>query len=585
MILQALCELAVRLRAEGELGDPDFPPRRVDVILTVDDSGALLGQARPDDAPSHPCPPEPPRTGDLKPGFLVSTAEWVLGVEKTTTTRPGQARVYSEAFRKRVYEAAITTCDPGLMAVSRFLAQIDVRRPQVVAGGSLRGSEVVGFTLYSDNGTLVHRRRAVVQYWKSQRAQERSGGQEDRKRCLVTGTWGALARTHGCVLPVALGETNRPKLVSFKQPSFWSFGLEQGQNAPTIKETEQDYLSALNHMLAKREPDGFRSGVRIGPRTAVLFWTRQRGDVAEVLRDLLDPAAETADDGIFVATAPWRGLPPAPGDEDNGFCALSLGQEKTRLVVRDWFEETTAAVKRNVGRYFEDLRIGERVPVRIPLREMVEAVAGPDGSGIPPGMASDLFACAVRGRPFPRLLIAAALRRLRLPPSKKSRLDDEKALQLRCAAIKATLIRLHAHDPNPLEVTVSLDEQNTQVPYLLGRLFAAVERLQQDALGSVNTTIRDRYFQAASSTPALVFGRLLGLSMHHAAKAQNRRAEKAKGRIMDALPSTSPFPATLGLEDQGLFAVGYYHQREAFFRKAPDGAAAGAGGTQNKETT
>lgn len=116
---------------------------------------------------------------------------------------------------------------------------------------------------------------------------------------------------------------------------------------------------------------------------------------------------------------------------------------------------------------------------------------------------------------------------------------------------------------------MSLDESNESVPYLLGRLFAAIEKLQSDSLGDINATLRDRYFGSASSTPALVFPRLLRLSMHHATKAESERrgwAERVKGQILDRLPASGAFPRTLDLDGQGLFAVGYYHQRQAFFK-------------------
>ena len=115
---------------------------------------------------------------------------------------------------------------------------------------------------------------------------------------------------------------------------------------------------------------------------------------------------------------------------------------------------------------------------------------------------------------------------------------------------------------------MALDENNNDTPYLLGRLFAVLENLQGRALGDINATIRDRYFGSASATPALVFPRLLRVSMHHAAKVDNRWPEPLKARILDKLPAQR-FPAVFDLNEQGLFAIGYYHQREALFRKAP----------------
>jgi CRISPR-associated protein Csd1 len=162
------------------------------------------------------------------------------------------------------------------------------------------------------------------------------------------------------------------------------------------------------------------------------------------------------------------------------------------------------------------------------------------------------------------------VRRLRLPPDK---LDERRRLLARCALVKATLSRLPYDGGAPLEVSVSLDENSTRVPYLLGRLFAVLERLQGAAQGDINATIRDRWFGAASSTPAIVFPRLLRLSVHHAAKADSGGwYEHQKTRIVAALPADG-FPPTLSLPDQGLFAVGYYHQRQKFFEKRAEAPA------------
>ena len=120
---------------------------------------------------------------------------------------------------------------------------------------------------------------------------------------------------------------------------------------------------------------------------------------------------------------------------------------------------------------------------------------------------------------------------------------------------------------------MSLDEANTQVPYLLGRLFAVLERLQAEAEGDVHTTLRDRYFGVASRAPALIFPTLLQRSVHHTAKLGRPRGdhwtEWIKARIMGALPAF-PLPRALSLEEQGLFAIGYYHQRQRFFEKRKD---------------
>lgn len=235
-------------------------------------------------------------------------------------------------------------------------------------------------------------------------------------------------------------------------------------------------------------------------------------------------------------------------------------------------EITVGEAKSHLRAYFDALAIDGDAGEALGIRPLLDSVTAPSGRGLSPDLGARLLHSALHGSPFPRELLAAALRRLRLPPHK---LDERRQLRARCALIKATLLRLPERGSR-LEVTVSLDESNTDVPCLLGRLFAALERLQGEAQGDINATIRDKFFGSASSTPSLVFPRLLRLSMHHAAKASSggreHWSEIVKARIIDKLGATK-LSRMLALEDQGLFAIGYYHQRQSFFTPRKPAAA------------
>ena len=300
----------------------------------------------------------------------------------------------------------------------------------------------------------------------------------------------------------------------------------------------------------------YRSGVAVGEDAVIVFWTRHQDDTADFLATLFQPNAKEVG---AVIESPWKGLEPGAFDAEP-FYAMTLGGNASRVVVRDWLEVTTGAVKANVLRYFNDLKISESSTKPLPLWALLKSVESPGGQELAPQLGARLFRSALSGVPFPRELLGLALRRLRLPPK-----DDEAVItRNRCALIKAVLTR-QFRNAGRKELTVSLDESNHEVPYLLGRLFAVLERLQRAAQGDVNVSIRDRFFGSASATPALVFPRLLKLSIHHAGKADSSGwLEKIKGQVMNALPPAR-FPGTLSLEDQGLFAVGYYHQREWFF--------------------
>jgi CRISPR-associated protein Csd1 len=355
--------------------------------------------------------------------------------------------------------------------------------------------------------------------------------------------------------------------VAYDKDSFTSYHLKQGENAPIGEAAARKYTAALNALL-ERDPQGRRRSAVDVDQDVIVFWTREASEAVPFVLDVLTPPA-SGENAARAASSPWRGLP-AEAFDLTPFYAATLGANSARVVVRDWFETTAAHVKRNLDIWFDNLRLSIDDHDPLPLVPMLRALqatpnARGDKRGLSPALAARIIRAAMFGGPLPRELLAAAIQRMRVPPH--AREDARFVLRARVGIIKAVLCR------RDKEVPVSLDESNTDRAYLLGRLFAALEKLQAVASGrgkDLNATIRDRYYGSASTTPAAVFGRLISLSMHHASKARDDGlgvlAERAKAEIITKLPPQR-FPSTLTLDEQGLFAVGYYHQREAFFRK------------------
>ena len=455
------------------------------------------------------------------------------------------------------------TGDAGALAVARFyerraeqLAAVAKQHPD----GAFTGSEWIAF-VHGDDAEPVHERPAVRAYWSARRrAEDAEGGAP--VRCLVTGDVSAPARTHGSIKRVPEAQTSGATLVTFNAEAFTSHGLVQGDNAPVSRAAAEGYVTALNWLLQGTDERRFRFGVPLGSDSVMVFWTRDKNPFVEAdFLDLLDPPLDP-EQARRVAEAPFRGKLDATDLDATQFYAVTLGGNAARVVVRDWLETTVADLKRHLAAYFDALRIAGDGDQPLSIRVLLKSVESPGGRGLSPDLGARLLRAALQGDPFPREFLGAALRRLRLPPDK---LDERRRLLARCALVKATLMRPSFGARK--EVSVSLDESSTKVPYLLGRLFAVLERLQGAAQGDISATIRDRWFGAASSTPAIVFPRLLRLSMHHAAKADSGGwYEMQKTRIIAALPAEG-YPSTLSIEDQGLFAIGYYHQRQKFFEK------------------
>ena len=563
MILQALVAYAER---EGL--DPLWRRAPVNAAVDLDAAGNLLGVTPlgdPKRGLDMLIPMGPKRSGKSPPpALLVDNARYALGVPARDKKEPDVTEKAVEDAKDRFFsfESLLRTeavrCDaPELKALLTFLAarKNTLATSWALADRDWSGDERIVFRV---DGKFVHE-LPKVRAWLDATLGSSSGA---LGRCLVTGEATTIARLHPTIRRVPSGQTSGTSLVSFNNPAFLSHGLDQGANAQVGENAARKYGAALNDLLEGTPDRRFKQGLPLGDDSVILFWTREKNAAESILIDLLAPPK---DDGaaLHAAEAALQGRRSAPLDP-TAFYALTIAGSAARVVVRDWIESTAGVVLGNLDRYLDDLALGRGERQATAIWELLGSLNAAGGAAPPPSLSARLVRAALLGHPFPLELLGLALRRLRLPPGDR---ESRKVLHTRVALVKATLLRL----PTPVEVSVSLDEKNTRVAYLLGRLFATLERLQGDAQGDINATIRDRYFGSASSTPAVVFPRLLRVSVHHASKSKSGGwFEKIKTDIIAKLPADAPFPTTLTLTDQGLFAVGYYHQRDMFFQKRAD---------------
>jgi len=352
---------------------------------------------------------------------------------------------------------------------------------------------------------------------------------------------------------------------------FDSYGKEQSFNAPVSKSATFAYSTALNFLLAKES----KQKLLIGDATAV-FWAEKKHQLEDVFADIFgEPAKDdqTQDIKTLVAAlrAPQIGAKPEL-DLQTKFYVLGLAPNAARIAVRFWYQDTVQQVLDHIERHFEDCAIvhGPNQPDTLSLfKILVSTAVQSEAKNIQPNLSGDMMRSILNGTPYPKSLLSAAINRIKAEQSKKD--QNGKSIQnvsyTRASLIKAILIReTRYYHSNQKEVGMSLDITNNNTGYRLGRLFAVLERAQEEANPGLNATIRDRFYGAASSTPVAVFALLMKLKNHHIAKLDNRgRAinfEKLIGEIMSGIDE---FSAHLSLSDQGRFAVGYYHQRQDFF--------------------
>jgi CRISPR-associated protein Csd1 len=357
-------------------------------------------------------------------------------------------------------------------------------------------------------------------------------------------------------------------LVSFNEPSFCSYGKEQGANAPVSEAAAFAYCNALNLLLGRD-----RQRLQIGDATTV-FWTDQpktgsdEAPADELVSFLLDTAKQQPQDPVLKEQI-RRALEKAAngqlakddlGDAATPFYILGLSPNASRLSVRFWMQSTLGEITERLQRHIRDMAIvrqwdetAKHPDPEIPSVWQLLRQTARESKDIPPLLGGALMQAILGGGDYPDALASAILRRIKA---------DRDINYLRACALKAWLVRNHQQPIKPM-----LDETNTNPGYLLGRLFAALEKAQQDALGDVNAGIRDRFYASASSTPRAVFPRLLKTYSHHVAKLEGGQKVVREKLVQDVLAPIQTFPAHLTLEAQGLFALGYYHQRKAFFTR------------------
>jgi CRISPR-associated protein Csd1 len=588
MILSALNDYYERLLTNGVEGISPigYSREKISYAILLAPDGALVGvDDIRDYSGKKPVPrsasvPQPEkRTVGVKPNFLWDKTSYVLGVS-ATSKRASQEHIAFREFHRSVLGG---NADVGLRAMLTFIDawvpqrfQEDTRLSQL--GEQFLDSNVV-FRLDGEQAYL-HERPAA----RAARAKLLAHDDDARNGdCLVTGAYGRLARLHPSIKGVNGAQSAGASIVSFNLESFTSYGKTQGDNAPISEQAAFAYTTALNYLL-RRDPRN-RQRLQIGD-ASVVFWAQASDETqAEATEDLLacffDPKDNDPRETEVLRRAleqvaqgrPLCELNPLLEDSTHIF-VLGLAPNASRLSVRFWETETLAGFTRRLADHFNDLRL-EPSPWRTPpaVWQLLLATA-PSRHGraksedVLPQLAGELTRAILTGGRYPRSLLNNVIMRLRA---------DGEITGARVALCKGVLAREQrlSNRTNQTEMLpVSLDSSNTDPGYLLGRLFSTLENIQRAALGRLNAPIGDRYYGAASATPASVFPMLMRNARHHLSRLRKDKPglavnlEKEVGAIVDPLGST--FPKSLHMDAQGHFAIGYYHQTQARFARSGD---------------
>ncbi len=570
MILQALHELYLR-----KVHDPDpqkrlppfgFEQKRIAFVIEVDAIGKVIqikdvretsGKERV--GRFFLVPQGVKRTSGVAANLLWDTAEYALGVD--SKGNPLRTAEQHAAFVARIDELLPSAReDAGVQAVRAFLANNAARALEAHGLWEVicKDNPTVSFQLLGDL-ELVCQRPAVTHNVTPVDDETQHG------LCLITGEVAPMERVHAAIKGVWGAQPSGANIVSFNRSAFTSFSLEQGANAPISKPAAFAYTTALNHLLARDS----RHRVQIGD-TSTAIWAQRPDELEDAFPLLFGEPKDDTTTGVEAAhkllTAVRSGRL-AGSEGDNRFYVLGLAPNAGRLAVRFWYAGPLREFAPRIQRHFEDLAITHRPeePEHLSLfRLLVHCAVQRKADNIPPLLGGDLVRAVFAGEdaPYPRGLLNAAVNRCRA---------EQNVPYPRAAAIKGWLNRhFRFTRSQEKEFTPMLDPANPSTAYRLGRAFATLEKIQEEAQPGINATIRERFYGAASSTPVVVFTSLLRLKNHHLPKLQAGRGTYFEKLLGEVLSGVGDFPAHLPLTDQARFALGYYHQRQAFFTKSID---------------
>lgn len=583
MILQALTAYYEQLVRQGRLSAPGWDDSfKVSYELRLNDAGQLvsvldlrtetkMGKKTVLAPRAMRVPAHVKRASGIAANFLCDNSTYLLGAdekgkpERSTDCFKACVKLHHtildgvDSPTARALLAYFDSWDPAQAAAHLLLAE---QWKEITGNANL----IFGYEAADHSHRFVNDDPAIQNAWQAH-YNDRSADL-DMGQCLITGKYAPIERTHPNISGVPGAQSSGAALVSFNAPAFCSYGHEQGDNAPVSKYAAFAYTTALNRLLADR------SHCKHVGDTTILCWAENAEPVYQDAMSMFlfgaDEAAGIQESDVQAAlkrlsagqTVPFLEKELSP---DQHFYLLGLAPNAARLSVRFFLRDTFGSFAQNLQKHAEEMEIDcsekekfRTLPIWAVVNETTRTVPGQPAKPSPQ-LAGDLLRAVLTGGRYPATLLNGVTLRIRA---------EQNVTRGRAAVIKAYYLRNYPTVLNKEVYTVSLNE-TTNVPYLLGRLFSVLEAVQKAANPGINTTIKDRYFNAACATPGTAFPTLLRLSQKHLRKLNDGLAthyDKQITELMAQLPE-SGFPARLSLPDQGKFTIGYYHQTQKRYVK------------------
>lgn len=620
MILQSLYNYYQILLndPEVEIAEPGYSNAPVSHALNLSAQGELLdiiplyvpvqqGKKTVERPRRMNVPAQVKRSVNVAANFMCDNAVYVLGLTGKAVKDPEYAQKRFEEFREHNIAILSQVNTPVAHAIITFLKNYEPQKAKdiPVINRHLEALMQGGNLVFQVEGNNALDDPQIRRAWENFHL----GQEASEMQCLVTGEIEPIARLHPDIKGVPGAQKKGASLVSFNLDAFTSYGREQGVNSPVSRRVASGYGVALNYLLSNQNQN---RKIQLGDTTVVYWADVPDKRYGSMFYSLLNPEfqqeqkenepeetegkekrAKEAEDSLGVIAESVQQAKPMDLvalrkelDENTRFYILGLAPNSSRLSIRFFLTEPFGIFADRIMQHYDDLKIIKEYsnqsnyisPYRI-LAECVSPKVNKRDEEVKKSwslLGGAFIRAILTGAPYPEGLYTAILNRIRHDTdetNEKGTMRSIKINYIRAAYIKAHLIRKYRrqgnNNPYKEALIMSLNESYTNPAYVLGRLFAVLEKAQKEAIGqNINATIKDRYFTSACTTPASVFPTLLRLSQYWTTKAEYGGISDRKIQNLLDMLEAKPFPHHLSLDEQGIFTLGYYHQRASFYAKS-----------------
>ena len=520
-------------------------------------------------------PEQVKKTITVKSNFLCENSSYIFGVDNKG--KPERSKECFEAFKQLHTDILQGVDNATAKAVVNFVNNWDIDKAMEHPALTEYLDEmlsVANFVFKVNGEEFVHHNKEIRQVWeKYNLCSENSSVMQ----CLVTGKEGSIARLHPSIKGVRGAQSVGGSMVSFNERAYESYGREkqQGLNAPVSEYATFAYTTVLNYLLADTSHK-----VYLGDAT-IVFWAESPKKIYQDFISLYinggminndedigkDEVAASEVKSIFEKIAHGKPIDELSDvfDKRTNFHILAISPNAARLAVRFFISNSFGELVNKIAIHYQDLRIEKQYPSdpdTFSVWKLLNETVSPNSNdkAASPVMTGATLRAIITGSPYPSSLYNSIMLRIKA---------EKDINYYKVSIIKGYLLRNRTNNKLEEVLTMSLNENSDNRAYVFGRLFAILEKAQLDANPGINTTIKDRYFTSACATPASVFPVLLRLSQHHISKAEyGYTSDRRIANILERLDiDNNPFPSNLLLDEQGVFILGYYHQRNAMFKK------------------